>query len=146
MSARKRTRAGASDSESAENDTGTGPATSVPHLSTANEIEPTKEPEKPFRPTAITESDKSTVGGSEGGTPAYDDDSDAVAVIYKIFRQRLSGLRRLPRRVRGAELRAARDWLAIAMKDLREKRAYKRHAIRMLRRQRRLQNPSLDRQ
>lgn len=136
-------RAGASDSESAENDTGIGPATSVPHLSTAKEIEPSKEPEKPFLPAAVAEADELAPGDSSRGRPPYEDDGEAIAAIYKIFRMKLSGLRRLPRNLRAAERRAARDWLAIAMKDLREKRAYKRHAIRMFRRQRRLQNPSL---
>jgi hypothetical protein len=112
----------------------------------AKEIEPTKEPEKPFRPITTTEADEPTSGDGLGPTPLCEDDGEPVGAIYKIFRQKLNGLRRLPRQLRDAELRAARDWLAIAMKDLGEKRAYKRQAIRMLRQQRRHQNPSLDRQ
>jgi len=135
-------RAGASDSGLTENNTGTGPATFGPHPFTAKEIEPAKEPERPFRPIAATGADEWTPTDNASGFLAYEDDGEAVAAIYKIFRQKLSGLRRLPRQVRAAERRAARDWLAIAMTDLREKRAYKRHADRMFRRQRRLQNPS----
>jgi hypothetical protein len=142
MIARKTTRAGASDSELTENDTGTGPATSVPHLSTAKEIEATKEPERPFRPAVTTEADEHASGDNSGGMPAYESDSEAVAAIYKIFRQKLRGLRKLPRWARPAALRAAREWLAVVMNDLREQRAYKRHALYMLRRQRGLQSPS----
>jgi hypothetical protein len=69
-------------------------------------------------------------------------DDGEMAAIYDVFRRKLIGLRRLPRPARVTALRVARDWLALAMKDAREKRAYKRHALYMMRKQRRLQNPS----
>jgi hypothetical protein len=75
--------------------------------------------------------------------PSYEDDAEAIASIHKLFRQKLRGLRGLPRLARPTALRAVREWLAVAMKDLREKRAYKQHAIRMIRRQQRNRSPSV---
>jgi hypothetical protein len=56
--------------------------------------------------------------------------------IEEVFRRKIAGLRRLPRRDRAAALRAAREWRAFALRALREKRAglrYARHLLRRLR-------------
>jgi hypothetical protein len=125
-----------------ESDPGTGPATSASPSSSAHESGAVDEPRRPFHPEITDDADEGSSGNGVSGPLSDEDDSEAVAAIYKIFRQKLSGLRRLPRGQRQAAFRAARNWLAIAMGDVREKRSYRRHALYMLRKQRRLQNPS----
>jgi hypothetical protein len=99
--------------------------------------------EMPFRPAATTECDELMFDDSAGGTPASEEEDEAIVAIHRIFRRKLSGSRRLRRQMREAELRAAREWLAIAMKDLREKRAYKPHARYMFWRMRRIRSSDL---
>jgi hypothetical protein len=73
------------------------------------------------------------VVSEDGDAPApADDDSEAMAAVMRIFKQKLADLRGLPKWQKQAGLRAAREWLAIAMKDLREKRAYRRHLLRQV--------------
>lgn len=56
-----------------------------------------------------------------------------------MFRQKIADLRRLPRHQRAAALWAAKMWLAIALKALREKRSNERYGRYM---EWRLQNPA----
>jgi hypothetical protein len=93
----------------------------------------------------MEDANEDTPGNNGAAAPMSEDDDDGeMAAIQDIFRRKLIGLRRLPRPARAAALRVARDWLALAMKDVREKRIYKRHALAVLRRQRRrFQYPSL---
>jgi hypothetical protein len=56
-----------------------------------------------------------------------------------MFRQKIADLRRLPRHQRAAALWAAKLWLAIELKALREKRSGERQSRYM---QWRLQNPA----
>jgi hypothetical protein len=124
------------------NDSGNGPATSVPPILSAKQDNTEDELQKPYRPVVLSEGDEFTPGG--GAVERSDeDDGETVAAIYKIFRQKLRGLRSLPRWARPAALRAVREWLAVAMNDLREKRAYRRHARYMDRQRRRFQSPNL---
>jgi len=51
--------------------------------------------------------------------------------IMKIFRQKIAGLRKLPRHQRAQEIRATLEWLWSTMKGLREKRLYARHRRHM---------------
>jgi hypothetical protein len=53
--------------------------------------------------------------------------------IDTIYRRKLAGLRRLPKRERSHARKAARDWRTQALKALREKNATERHARRKLR-------------
>ncbi|WP_426424193.1 hypothetical protein [Bradyrhizobium genosp. A] len=71
-----------------------------------------------------------------------EDDSEAIASILKIFKRKIAGLRNLSRHERALAFRIACDWLSSEMAGLREKRAYRRHGLRMLRQQRRLQRPT----
>jgi hypothetical protein len=52
----------------------------------------------------------------------------AVNEINTVFKRKIAGLRRLPRRDRIHALKAARDWRGAALKALREKREIERHA------------------
>jgi hypothetical protein len=70
------------------------------------------------------------------GSEATED--DGTADILDTFRRWLMGLRHLPRRERAQALRAAREWLSLALTALREKRAHERYARYMLRRLRQL--------
>ena len=55
------------------------------------------------------------------------DDGDAAEIeVLTIFRRRMAGARRLPRRERALARRAALDWLRSALMALREQRAYRR--------------------
>jgi hypothetical protein len=66
---------------------------------------------------------------------------DETREMIAIFRRRLFGSRWLPRQERLAAVRAAREWLVLALKGLREKRARERQArfmtVRQLNMQRR---------
>jgi hypothetical protein len=53
--------------------------------------------------------------------------------IDTIYRRKLAGLRRLPKRERPHARKAARDWRTQALKALREKNAIERHARRRVR-------------
>jgi len=53
--------------------------------------------------------------------------------IDTIYRRKLAGLRRLPKRERPHARKAAKDWRTQALKALREKRVRERHARRKLR-------------
>jgi hypothetical protein len=61
----------------------------------------------------------------EEGNPEFE--------IVRIFRRKIAGLRRLPRHMRAQEIRAALEWLSATMKGLRDKRAYARHARKIMR-------------
>lgn len=68
--------------------------------------------------------------------PFIDPDEGAEGEIEKIFRRKIAGLRRLPRRERPAAVQAAKDTRMLALKALREKRARERaaqHALNKLR-------------
>jgi hypothetical protein len=70
--------------------------------------------------------------------PFTDLDEGAEGEIEKIFRRKIAGLRRLPRRERPAAVQAAKDTRMLALKALRNKRARERaaqHASNKLRRQ-----------
>jgi hypothetical protein len=107
-----------------------------PSPSSAKENSSFAEP-RSFRPVTAETGDEPAAGGGAVGSSAEDDDPEATAGILKIFQQKLNGVRRLPRRQKAAALRAAREWLAGAMTDLRERRTYRRHAIDAMRRQER---------
>jgi len=100
--------AGASNSGSAENDPGTGPATSASPAQSANEID------GPI------------------------DEGDAAEIeIENIFKRKIADARLLPLRERALARREARDWRRLALKALREKRRNElqaRYALRQLRR------------
>jgi hypothetical protein len=68
---------------------------------------------------------------------APEDDGAAEAEINAAFRRMLSGLRYLRRDERAAAVRAAREWLVLEMKGLRNRRANDRRARIALRRLRR---------
>jgi hypothetical protein len=55
-----------------------------------------------------------------------EDDDAAAREIEAIFRRKLMGLRRLPKRERAAALRAAREERQLALHALRQRRAMKR--------------------
>jgi hypothetical protein len=99
-------RLGAKSSDLTENSRGAGPATSAPLAYMANE--------------------KSEID-------EHEEDEAAKLEIDHLFRRRISGLRRLPRRERPHALRAAREWRMLALKALRERKAAARHARYMLR-------------
>jgi hypothetical protein len=63
-----------------------------------------------------------------------DDTASAAAEIQAIFRSRVAGLRRLPKRERAQAMRAALEWLWFAEAALREKRMIARDARFSLRR------------
>jgi len=75
------------------------------------------------------------------GLEPDEDSNGADAEIEAIFRRKIVGLRRLPRRQRAQALREAREWLAFALQALREKKATARHARYVLWRQSRLPPP-----
>lgn len=73
------------------------------------------------------------------GSPSLERDADEdfgteEAGIEAEFRQKLSGLRRLPRHARPLALKAARDARFLALRALKEKRDSLRRARRALRR------------
>jgi hypothetical protein len=57
-----------------------------------------------------------------------DDAASTAAEIQAIFRSRIAGLRRLPKRERALALRVALEWLWFAEAALREKRMIERSA------------------
>jgi hypothetical protein len=65
--------------------------------------------------------------------PIIEPDEPGEVEIEMTFRRTIAGLRRLPRRERPAAVQAAKDTRMMALKVLREKRAYKRQAEYMLR-------------
>jgi hypothetical protein len=70
------------------------------------------------------------------------DEGDAAEIEIEImFRRKLMGLRRLPRRERSQALRTAKEWRKLALKALREKRMRDRHARYMRRQQMRPSAP-----
>jgi hypothetical protein len=125
--------AGASDSESAENDTGTGPATPVSPALSAHQNQ--KEEDQPtavikFRPAASDLARRDIfpvdpIPGEEEDNPEFE--------VMKMFKQKMAGLRRLPKHQRAQAIRAALEWLWSTMAGLREKRAYARHQRHMQR-------------
>jgi hypothetical protein len=137
-------RAGASDSESAENDTGTGPATPVSPTFSAHQNQ--KEEDQPtavikLRPSAneLTHRDilpVDPIPGEEEDSPEFE--------VMKMFRRKIAGLRRLPKHQRAQAIRAALEWLSATMKALRDKRAYARHRRHMLWQMRRIRLSDLD--
>ena len=90
-----------------------------------------------FLPTA-TELTRDAETSPDG---PVDDAASTAAEIQAIFRSRIAGLRRLPKRERAQAMRAALEWLWFAEAALREKRMIERSAqyehYRSLRLQRR---------
>jgi hypothetical protein len=127
MSAKKTMRAGASDSESAENDTGTGPATPVSPAISAHQYQKEEyQPAASYRfwtaANELTRRDilpADPISSEEEGSPDFE--------IMRIFRRKIASLRRLPKHQRAQEIRAALEWLWSTLKGLREKRLYARH-------------------
>jgi hypothetical protein len=132
-------RAGASDSGSAENDTGTGPATPVSPALSAHQNQ--KEEFQPVAPNKFWMAANELmhrdilpvdpIAGEEEDSPDFE--------IMNIFRRKIAGLRRLPKHQRAREIRAALEWLWSTMAALREKRAYarsRRHTLWQIRRAR----------
>jgi hypothetical protein len=137
--------AGASDSERTENDRGTGPATSVSPVLSANE----NQKEDDYQPFA---SGKLKMATSELTRPdllaaeptSAEDEGSPEFEILKIFRRRIAGLRRLPHHQRARAIRAALEWLWSTLAALREKRAYARHRRHMLWQMKRIRPLDLD--
>lgn len=127
-------RAGVTDSESSENDPGTGPAKSVSPINLANDKKRVDhQPSKPAKTITEDADDIRRLTASEDFDSLHDVDGSEID-IDMIFRRKLRGLRLLPKKERAAARRAARDWLRCALKALREQRAYKRRAL-IIRRQ-----------
>jgi hypothetical protein len=134
MGARRKTRAGGSDSGPTGNDSGTGPAPPASPSVSASESQ--KEDESPA-PGLIKfggeASDQKYLdllladlgSAEEEGSPEFE--------ILKTFRRKIAGLRRLPRHQRAQAIRVALEWLSAMMNTLREKRAYARHSRRTFR-------------
>ena len=78
------------------------------------------------------------IGSFPIGPPPAEDGDAGETEIKAMFQGKLMALRRLPRHERAAALRAAREWLLLAMKALREKHARDRYGKYV---QWRLQNP-----
>jgi hypothetical protein len=114
----------------AENDRGTGPATSVSPASSAHEIDNSLKylPVSPGVSPAEAELQRPSYVEAE-----IDEGDAAEMEIEAEFRRKLMGLRRLRRRERTQALRAAREWLSFALNALREKRLRDRHARYMQR-------------
>jgi hypothetical protein len=74
--------------------------------------------------------------------PEFDDEAAAEAEIGFMFRQKLAGLRRLPKRDRIHALRAAKVWRAQALKALKEKSATARQFQYAQRRRARMPEPT----
>jgi hypothetical protein len=123
---------------SAENDRGTGPATSASPASSAHEIDqqPKYLPASPSVSPAEAELRLPSVE-----TEAIDEGDAAELEIEAEFRRKLRGLRRLRRRERAQALRAAREWLSFALNALRERRLRDRHARYMQRRHNQMPAP-----
>src|SRR5262249_7835428 len=107
-----------------ENDRGTGAADpESPADKPANQginLMSQVRPETAYAPAAV-------VLTSRGSEPVIDmespdDDGAAYTEIDAAYRRRLIGLRRLPRHERIQALRAAREWRAVALMALRQKR------------------------
>jgi hypothetical protein len=88
-----------------------------------------------FLPTAseLTRDPETSLDGP------VDDAASTAAEIQVIFRSRIAGLRRLPKRERAQALRAALEWLWFAEAALREKRLIDRCARHAQRRNHMLQ-------
>jgi hypothetical protein len=143
MKKRRTTRAGASGKGPSENDHGTGPATSASPAASANTNE-TSEKNRSSLPIQLhlARNEVTRPGMPSGGLEPDEDSDGADAEIEVIFRRKIAGLRRLPRRERAQALREAREWLAFARTALRAKKAAARHTRYMLWRQSRLPPPS----
>jgi hypothetical protein len=139
MSARRTTRAGASDSDLTDNDHGTGPATSVFPALSANEYRKGDEDQpttaNKFGPVACELTHRDPLPAEV--MPIEEEDSPDVEVM-KIFRLKIAGLRRLPKHQRAQAIRLVLEWLWSTMAGLREKRLYERHARHTLRQQMRM--------
>jgi hypothetical protein len=79
-----------------------------------------------------TAAEVTCVGRSRPDLSFVDPDEAAEIEIETVFRRMIAGLRRLPRRERPYAVRAAKDARTLALKALRERRAYKRHGEYML--------------
>ena len=121
------------------NDHGTLPAALASPAPSANEPESEtshqQPPRAPARPDDLDGPHRPDVSGLEalGGDP---NDSEAAG-IEEEYHRRIAGLRRLPRQVRAAALRAARDTRASALLALRQKRLLARHTRQIINRARR---------
>lgn len=109
---------------------GTGPiATLVSPASSAKatgiKTEPSSSARVPPPPTPIRLAQDDVREESMG--PIEETDDEAFEIELE-FRRKVAGLRRLPKRERAAALRAAREWYALALQALRERKAGKRHA------------------
>jgi hypothetical protein len=115
----------------AENDRGTGPATSVSPAHSAPEIDKPSE----YLPASPSISPPEPELQRPSYVEAEIDEGDAAELeIEAEFRRKLMGLRRMRRRERAQALRAAREWLSFALNALRERRLRDRHARYMQRR------------
>ena len=112
-------------------DRGDGSATPVPPVSLAIKSEPPAgRPSDPpvrfsFSSAAVTEVTRQDFHSA--GLEAAEEGDGAEIEIETVFRQKLAGLRRLPRRDRPHVLTAAREWRQAALRALKEKRAIDRH-------------------
>ena len=121
------------------NERGHGPATSVSPVylaSTKREAREDRRPHPihPIHP-GLTWAAAEVTGADcrRSDRPFIEPDEGADGEIEKVFRRTIASLRRLPRRERPAAVQAAKDTRMLALKALREKRAYRRHAEYMLR-------------
>jgi hypothetical protein len=137
--------AGASDSESAENDTGTGPATPVSPALSATENRKEDEHQPITLITFRSETDELTRRNLLPADlmPVEEEGSPDVEIL-KIFRRKIADLRRLPKHQRAREYRAALEWLSATMNALRDKRAYARHRRHMFWQMRCNRPPDMD--
>jgi len=118
------------------NNRGTGPATSVSPVLSANEKGGTPESRTPFLMRPILTKAATEMTGRWPRRPSasvVDPDEAGEMEIEKTFRRTIAGLRRLPRRERPSAVQAAKDARILALRALRERRAYKRHAEYLLR-------------
>jgi hypothetical protein len=140
-------RAGARDKGLTENDAGTGPATPVSPALSAHENQEVNE-DQPFMAfkfrAATTELTRREFLPADLILVEEADSPDPDFEIMKIFRQKIAGLRRLPKRQRAQARRAALEWLWSNMKALRDKRTYARHRRHMLWQMKRNRRTNLD--
>lgn len=113
-------------------DRGDGSAAPVPPVSPAIKSDPSPERRSDaqvlfsFSSSAVIE--VTSRDFHSAGLEAAEEGDGAEIEIETVFRQKLAGLRRLPRWDRPHALRAARDCRLAALRALREKRASDRHA------------------
>jgi hypothetical protein len=118
-------------------DRGTGPATSASpdYPASKSNHETEREPDAPPR-LKFSAGAAIEITRRRASSPEFDareeGEAEEIAIDME-YRQRLAGLRHLPRREKPHALRAAREWRRAALKALREKRAAERYARRLRR-------------